>query len=234
MPGTPAQEAGPASEPTIKPTEPTGIVKPRAVIALERRTLIPSDTPTAEVRPKPKPQPQELPEIGSGEFAVAPGTTSVVGTGALTTYTVEVEREVPLPLKQVAMLVDQVLGDPRSWTADGSHSLQRVEADGDVRVVVTTPATTDELCAPLNTAGRLSCRNGDLVVLNAWRWLNGAEAYGTNITDYRRYVINHEFGHALGNPHEVCPGEGAAAPVMLQQTKGLDGCQPNAWPFPPD
>jgi hypothetical protein len=232
MPGTPAEETAPVSEPTIKPPEPTSIVTPRAVIALDRRTLVPSDTPRAEVRPKPKPQPPELPEVGSGEFAVAPGTTSVVGAGALTTYTVEVEREVPLPLKQVAGLVDQVLGDPRSWTADGSHSLQRVEADGDVRVLVATPATTDELCAPLDTAGRLSCRNGDLVVLNAWRWLDGAEAYGKNLTDYRRYLINHEFGHALGNPHEDCSQDGAAAPVMMQQTKGVAPCQPNPWPYP--
>jgi hypothetical protein len=173
-----------------------------------------------------------VPETGSGDFFVAAGTTAVSGSGPLTTYTVEVEEDLPLPLPPIADAVDAVLTDPRSWTAGGSHGLQRTDSAGDVRVLIATPETTDELCAPLDTGGRLSCRNGSLVVLNAWRWVNGAPAYGGDLTNYRRYLINHEFGHALGNPHEECPEEGALAPVMMQQTKGVEPCQPNPWPDP--
>lgn len=148
------------------------------------------------------------------------------------TYQVEVEREVPLDRQRFASTVDDVLSDPRGWTASSTHALARVEASGDIRVLLATPETTDTLCAPLNTRGRLSCRNGDLVVINAWRWLNGADPYGPDLDNYRRYLINHEVGHALGNAHEDCPAAGALAPVMMQQTKGVGECLTNPWPGP--
>ncbi len=163
---------------------------------------------------------------------MAPGQTPAAGVGTLTTYTVEVEAEVPVEVQGAAGVVDQVLADPRGWTATGAHALARVAVGSDIRVLVATPETTDALCAPLDTGGRLSCRNGDLVVLNAWRWLNGAPAYAGNLRDYRRYLISHEVGHALGNPHVACPGPGRLAPVMMQQTKGLGECVANPWPSP--
>jgi hypothetical protein len=179
------------------------------------------------VRP---PRKERLPESGSGEFAVASGESPTAGTGVLVTYTVEVEREVPVGRNSAAGVVDRVLADPRGWTASGAHALARTNSSGDLRVLLATPETTDRLCAPLDTAGRYSCRNGELVVLNAWRWLNGASAYGDNIRDYRRYLVNHEVGHALGNGHVGCPGPGELAPVMMQQTKGTDACVASPWP----
>jgi hypothetical protein len=171
-----------------------------------------------------------VPEAGSGRCATASGESNRVGTGNLVTYTVEVERGLELSPTAFAQTVDAVLGDRRGWTAVESRSLQRVSHDPMVRIRLATPATTDSLCAPLDTGGRLSCRNGDLVVLNAWRWVNGADAYDGNLAGYRRYMVNHEFGHALGNGHRSCPDGGAPAPVMVQQTKGLDGCTANPWP----
>ena len=44
------------------------------------------------------------------------------------------------------------------------------------------------------------------VVLNAKRWLLGVDSYGSDLTNYRRYLVNHEFGHALGKTHVHCPG----------------------------
>ena len=71
-------------------------------------------------------------------------------------------------------------------------------------------------------------------MLNAWRWANGAESYAGDLTNYRRYMVNHEFGHALGYGHRGCPSRGAPAPVMVQQTKGLGGCVANPWPAATD
>lgn len=173
-----------------------------------------------------------MPETGSGEFVTAAGSTDTVGLGLLVTYQVEVEREVPVEAGAAASTVDRTLRDPRGWTASGAHALARVDAGGDVRVLLATPETTDALCAPLDTGGRLSCRNGDLVVLNAWRWLNGADPYAGDLRSYRRYLVNHEMGHALGNPHEDCPEPGTLAPVMMQQTKGVGECVTNPWPAP--
>lgn len=78
----------------------------------------------------------------------------------------------PLSLRTVAGTVEEILVDKRGWIATGTHASQRTDGPSDLRVVVTTPTTTVLMCAPLGTGGRLSCRSGNLVVLNAWRCVN--------------------------------------------------------------
>lgn len=129
----------------------------------------------------------------------------------------------------MARIVEDTLSDDRGWVQAG-HRLVRVQETATLRIVLASPATADRLCAPLNTGGRLSCRNGSNVVLNAWRWRHGTTGYEKAIHRYRQYMVNHETGHALGYPHADCPGADQLAPVMLQQTIGLDGCRANPWP----
>jgi Protein of unknown function (DUF3152) len=45
-------------------------------------------------------------------------------------------------------------------------------------------------------------------------------------------VVNHEVGHWLGFGHSRCSGAGRLAPVMQQQSIGLEGCTFNPWPLP--
>lgn len=185
----------------------------------------PAPKPPAST-PKSAPTPDPVPERGAGTFDTAPAVAGP--TSGATTYRVEVERGMPFDADEVASFVEATLLDDRGWAA--RHALVRVDGESDLRVVIASPKTTDALCAPLDTGGRLSCRNGSDVVINAWRWQFGAKSYPDKVTSYRRYVVNHEMGHALGYGHVSCPGPGELAPVMVQQTKGLAGCIANPWP----
>lgn len=190
----------------------------------------------AEVRPRVDPalgggrEDQQVPERAEGTFTSVP-VEAPTDTGA-TTYVVQVEDGLPLPSRAFGAAVARTLGDPRSW-AGGDPTVLSPAGDlgsADFRVVLASPETTDVLCAPLLTRGRVSCRNGGDVVINAWRWVHGADGYGDDLRSYREYLVNHEVGHALGHGHAGCPAPGAPAPVMLQQTLGLQGCAPNPWP----
>lgn len=169
---------------------------------------------------------------GSGEFVVAAPAMPAdhpAAAGELT-YTVELEEGLPFDPEAAARTIDRILDDPRGWQTTAGQSFHQVPDRGALRILIATPDTTDVLCAPLETNGEVSCRNGDLVVLNARRWAFATDDYRDAVSMYRTYLVNHEVGHALGYGHTDCPGPGEPAPVMQQQTHGLDGCRRNPWP----
>lgn len=193
----------------------------------------PLPSPEATVRRVPSPAvgtPEKVmvPIRGEGTFQLADGRTERTGVGNLVTYRVEVERGLSEPPDRFAQAVDATLADKRGWISRG-WAVQR-DPEAATRIVLATPATVDRLCAPLATAGEVSCRNGNDVVINAVRWAEGAPSYDGDLAAYRTYLINHEFGHRLGLGHRSCPRQGSPAPVMLQQTRGLQGCDINPWP----
>ena len=182
------------------------------------------------------PAPTGYPTAGPGTFAVAQGRSPVRGQeGPLRRYRVEVEQDTGQDADEFAATVDAVLGDPRSWIASGDLRVQRVPeaAAADFTVYLATPVTSERMCAEggLHTDRYTSCRLPGRVVLNLARWMTAVPDYGAPIEVYRTYVINHEVGHEFGELHQACPEPGAPAPVMQQQTYGLDGCLPNAWPY---
>ncbi|MBY8873954.1 DUF3152 domain-containing protein [Micromonospora sp. PLK6-60] len=176
------------------------------------------------------------PATGSGSFATASGASPVRGSaGPLRRYRVAVEQDSGRDPDAFAAQVDDVLGDARSWTASGELRVQRVaDADAaDFTVYLATPGTSEQMCAEggLHTEGYTSCRLPGRVIINLARWMDGVPDYGAPLAVYRTYVINHEVGHEFGELHQACPRPGAPAPVMQQQTYGLDGCVANAWPY---
>jgi hypothetical protein len=175
----------------------------------------------------------EVPGSGPGTYQTAKKSVrSTSSYGALIRYDVRVEDGLSIDPDKAAVLIQRVLDDPRSWrrTHRWRFDLTPVGQRATLHAYLVTPRTTDRLCAPYLTRGEVSCQNGNRVVLNAKRWLLGADSYGSDLTNYRRYLVNHEFGHALGKHHLKCPGPGKLAPVMMQQTKGLGACRKNPWP----
>ena len=170
-------------------------------------------------------------ELTGGGFNVAQGNSLRHGQGPLKRFIVEVEESLNIPTRRFAKTVQNILFDRRSWIRSKTFSLKRVDSTpAAFRVTLATRATTDRLCYPLPTNGSYSCWNGSRAVINVWRWNNGADSYGDRLKAYRRYLINHEVGHGLGHSHRNCPRRGDKAPVMLQQTIGLQGCRRNPWP----
>jgi hypothetical protein len=174
-----------------------------------------------------------VPNSGPGTYQAAKESVrSESSYGALIRYDVRVEDGLPIDPGKTAVLIQEVLDDPRSWrgTRRWRFDLTPLGESATLHAYIVTPNTTDRLCAPYRTRGEVSCHHGNRVVLNAKRWLLGADSYGSDLTNYRRYLVNHEFGHSLGKRHENCPGRGKLAPVMMQQTKGLGPCRKNPWP----
>ncbi|MEU4713962.1 DUF3152 domain-containing protein [Micromonospora purpureochromogenes] len=182
------------------------------------------------------PAPTAYPTDGSGRFAAAAGRSPVRGyDGPLRRYRVAVEEGSGQDVDLFADTVDEALADRRSWIASGELRVQRVPeaAAADFTVYLATPATSERMCAEggLMTEGYTSCRLPGQVIINLARWMDSVPDYGAPLAVYRTYVVNHEVGHELGEEHQACPGPGAPAPVMQQQTYGLDGCVANAWPY---
>ncbi|WP_329181377.1 DUF3152 domain-containing protein [Streptomyces decoyicus] len=179
----------------------------------------------------------------SGRFKPVSSEAKAPGRGKVLRYRVDIEEGLPLDGNLFAEAVHKTLNDERSWAHDGRMAFQRV-ASGDADFVITlaSPGTTDTWCAKsgLDTSeDNVSCDSAatDRVMINAYRWAQGARTYGHDkMHAYRQMLINHEVGHRLGHNHESCSRKGALAPVMMQQTKFLttDGvtCRPNSWPFP--
>ena len=210
----PAPTVAPSPQPTTKPV-PT------------------ADNPLLALSLKTK-----YPQSGPDTFRYATTTGPVLGTsGPIRRFGVAIESNIKIEnIDAFVAKIDATLGDQRSWVGGHQYRLQQVpqSTSHQFTIYLTTPATTNRLCAPLPSDGYTSCRQGSKVVLNLARWMTSVPYYtkaSVALDTYRSYMINHETGHALGHGHELCPGNGKLAPVMEQQTLGLHGCEPNAWVY---
>ncbi|WP_083937149.1 DUF3152 domain-containing protein [Longispora albida] len=183
---------------------------------------------------QPAPVPITYPRQGPATYTVIGGQSAILGTsGQLLRFRVSIENGITgLDPAAVASFIETTYADPRGWTAGGQYRFQRVgdNQPHEYTIYLATPATRAKLCADGNDT-YTSCRNANNVVLNIARWTEGVPHFKDPIEAYRQYALNHETGHRLGHGHETCPGDGRTAPVMQQQTLGMHGCTPGAWPY---
>ncbi len=179
---------------------------------------------------------------GSGKFEAIPGIAKAPGKGQKYTYRVDVEQGLDLDGELFAEAVQKTLNDDRSWAHNGARTFERIETgQPDFVITLASPGTTAEWCAKSGldtTEDHVSCDSAatERVMINGYRWAQGAKPYGDAIYAYRQMLINHEVGHRIGFNHVTCDKDGELAPVMQQQTKFVDhdgiDCRPNPWAYP--
>jgi hypothetical protein len=211
---------------------------PTAPVTAENQPSAPAEGDAEPSQAPPPAGPETYVEKGTGTLSVVDGGSQRYGSGPLQRFIVEVEDGIDVDGAAFAAAVEATLGDPRSWGNGGRMSFQRVGAaeaaagQFEFKVSLVSPGNMETYCPGVGTGGYTSCRYGDRAVINLARWATAVPDYQGDIATYRLYVVNHEVGHALGNGHLPCPGAGQLAPVMQQQTLGLEGCVKNPWPYP--
>ena len=147
-------------------------------------------------------------------------------------FSLKLDSSLGLNVECLGKLIPSILNDSRGWIKVTDKEFQLVDnSESEFEFIFASPEKTDELCFPLETNGIYSCRNEEQIVINYFRWINGAIDFGSDMETYRLYLINHEVGHILGWGHVGCPKEDALAPVMMQQSKSTMGCVPYGWPI---
>jgi hypothetical protein len=229
----------------LRAGQPTATGRPQAVVVPSN--VAPTSNPVPTYPPAPTSTPMATfaaaaqgPTAVAGQWLYPDSTGPVLGlSGPLLRFRIAVEQGLSVPVPEFTAVVDSTLGDGRSWIAGGDVRLQRVSALTmyDFSIFLATPDTAYRMCLAGGSDIRVggvpytSCRAGDNVIINAARYQGGVPDYGAPLEDYQRYVVNHEVGHRLGHGHVLCTGPGQPAPVMQQQTMGLQGCVANSWPY---
>jgi predicted Zn-dependent protease len=226
---------------TASTTAPTTESAQASAVSARPRDPLPPPPAQGDAGPAPSPQvvgAETYVEQGAGTLTAVDGSSPVYGSGPLRRFVVEVEDGIGVDGPTFAAAVEATLSDPRSWGNAGRMSFQRVGAaeaatsQYEFKVSLVSPGSMERYCPGVGTGGYTSCRYGERAVINLARWATAVPHYDGDIETYRHYVVNHEVGHVLGNGHVNCPGAGQIAPVMQQQTLGLQGCVKNAWPYP--
>ncbi|MBQ6396311.1 DUF3152 domain-containing protein [Candidatus Saccharibacteria bacterium] len=175
------------------------------------------------------------PENPNGTNTASTGTAQghIMDGKKVIFYRAETWGEVEADFEEFREKVSETLSDGRGWRRAGLAFIE-VEKNPDFLIILSDTAHLD---ATSGCSGDLSCTTwNNEVIINDLRWREGTETSrraGMETRDYQHMVVNHEVGHWLGHyAHETSCPNGGPAPIMLQQSTGLRGCDAfNAWPL---
>lgn len=146
------------------------------------------------------------------------------------TFAFETRGAIRTSVRTFKRQVRETFADRRGWRRTGVR-FREVRRGADLLVVLAEPRTVPSYSSGCSRSW--SCRVGRRVIINQARWRFATRPWnraGRSLRAYRHLVVNHETGHFLGRGHRGCPRRGWRAPVMMTQSKGLDGCRFNPWP----
>ena len=179
-------------------------------------------------------EPQWLVDIKAAERAAAEAAgrraAALAGQKITVTYSVSTRGAVTANMSEFKQQANATFNDARGWARMGVF-FQEVATGGQFTLVLSEASQLPSFSA--GCSAEYSCNVGRYVVINQDRWLGATtpwNAAGGSLRDYRHMVVNHETGHWLGHGHRSCGGPGQPAPVMQQQSIGLQGCSFNPWP----
>lgn len=143
------------------------------------------------------------------------------------TYVVTTRGKLASDVDDFAERAASIYADKRGWK-QAHHRFSRVKKGGDFTLVLAEAGKVPSFDSRCSV--HYSCRSGRNVIINEKNWLNKTPNFVGSLDVYRDMVVNHETGHWLGMAHHYCAGKGRQAPVMQQQSKGMQGCKANGWP----
>lgn len=125
--------------------------------------------------------------------------------------------------------IDKTLNSDDSWIKIG-HFIYS-DDDPDIIYILSTteeikearnkPSDKDIYGGPANLSVTFYGKDPIEVMIDANNFITGVPISKLGKKEYRKYVINHETGHALGYGHLPCNSENQICPVMYQMTKGV-------------
>ena len=158
-------------------------------------------------------------------------------------------------------IVSDILDDPIGWKQYNIHFTNKAKNNISIesaklikypilKIYIRGENETDKICEMRGlSCTRFKSSNSYPIdiIINYKNWMGGSKSK-LPISDYRKYIINHEVGHWLGLEHSKCPLEeckkrgieakDCPASIMQQMSKGLKHLAPcgkeTCRPLPPD